>query len=416
MTLEEANQKKGLGKWMAYSKMAGPAWTAIAMNIGGSTVANAGSLASRTGFTFLWALLPATFVIWIVCIMITKVTLKTGLGPISVARTHLGEWAAWIVGISVFIVNAVFHTIQYALVGNILRTLFGVPTQAGAIIGFLFVVFVVLNPAKGDKKIHVIQQIMKWMVAVLMASFVLVLFLVPINWAGAARGFIPSIKGTSQEMVLLAGLMGAGIAINVPCLGAYAARQSKWKHDRHPLSVFEITYTNFWFFLVQVIIIIAVGSVLYPQGVFITGAGGMAETFRPFAGNFSVVLLSLGLLGSVLSTMAMQVLMCGYLITDLFKWEVDLNSNRFKVSETIVTFIGLIGVLSGFNAFSISTYGAGFNLTFFPIVSLLMLIVGNKKDVMGEDKMTGKFSVAVVIAILLSLLATINYWIPVLSG
>ncbi|MCL1928684.1 MAG: divalent metal cation transporter [Treponema sp.] len=415
MTLEEANAKTGISKYRAYMKLMGPAWLAVAMNIGGATVANAGSLASRTGFTYMWVLIPATFVICIVCIMVTRVTLKTGLGPISVARTYLGEWAAWVTGISVFIVNAVFHTIQYALVGNILKTLTGLPTQAGAIIGFVFVVFVVLNPATGDKKVQVIQMIMKWMVAILIASFVLILFIVPINWAGAFKGFIPTMKGTPEELVLLAGLLGAGIAINVPCIGAYGARQNKWNYDRKSLSVFELIYSNFWFFMVQVIIILSVGSVLHPQGVVIMGAGAMAETFRPFAGNFSVTLLSLGLIGAVLSTMAMQVLMCGYLITDLLKWEVDLNSTRFKSSEIIVTFIGLIGVLSGWNAFSVSTYGAGFNLTFFPIVSILMLIIGNKKEVMKEAKMTTGLNIAVCVGILLSLTATINYWANILK-
>ena len=415
MTLEEANSKTGLSKWRAYSKLMGPAWMAVALNIGGATVANAGSLASKTGFTYLWVLIPATFVIWIICIMIAKVTLKTGLGPVAVARKYIGEWAAWVLAISVFIVNAVFHAIQYALVGNILKTLLGIPTQAGAIISFIFVAFVVLNPASGEKSLRVIQQIMKWMVIILIVAFLLVLFIVPINWAGAFKGFIPTMKGTSEELVLLAGLMGAGIAINVPCIGAYGAIQNKWKHDRQSLSIFEYTYTNILFFLVQAIIIIAVGSVLYPKGVVITGAGGMAETFRPFAGNFSVILLSLGLLGAVLSTMAMQVLMCGYLITDVFKWEVNLNSRRFKISEIVVTLFGLIGILSGFNAFAISTYGSGFNLTFFPIVSVLIMIVGNRKVAMQEDKISTRLNIAIVIGILLSLLATINYWVSVLK-
>lgn len=415
MTLQEANQKTGFSKLRAYAKLMGPAWLAIALNIGGATVANAGAVASTTGFTYLWSIAPQVFVICIVCILFVRMTLVTGKGPIDIARTYLGEWAGWVTGISIFVVNTVFHAIQYALVGNIMNTLFGVTPKIGSVIGFLFVVLIVLNPAKGDKSLKVIEAAMRYMVWILLASFILVLFVVPIDWAGAARGFIPSFKGTSEELVLLSGLMGAAIAINVPALAAYGAKQSRWGTDRKNLSVFELIYTNLMLVVVQIVVMVAVASVLYPQGVVIKGAGTMAQTFEPFAGRASVVLMALGLLGSVLSTMVSQSLVSGYVLTDLFKQEVDLNSKKFKILEMVVTFFGLSAPLFGWNAFSISSYGSGFNLTFFPIVTVLLLIIANKESVMGEHKVSKAMNISVIIAILLSLMATANYWINVLK-
>ncbi|KUO73411.1 MAG: hypothetical protein APF77_09455 [Clostridia bacterium BRH_c25] len=415
MTLETANTKTGFSKLQAYAKLMGPAWLAIALNIGGATVANAGAVASKTGFTYLWAILPQVFVIWIVCILFVRMTLQTGHGPVSLAREYLGEWAAWITGVSIFIVNTVFHAIQYALIGNIMSTLFGVTPKIGTIIGFVFVLAVVLNPAKGEKSVKIIQQCLRWMVWLLLGSFILILFIVPIDWAGALKGFIPTFKGTSQELVLLSGLMGAAIAINVPALAAYGAKQNKWGSERKSLSVFELTYTNFMLVFVQFAVIIATASVLFPQGIVVTGAGTMAATFEPFAGRASVVLLSLGLLGSVLSTMVSQCLVSGYIITDLLKWDADLTSNRFKISELVVTLFGLSAPLLGWNAFAISSYGSGFNLTFFPIVTILFLIIANKKEVMGELKASGRLNTSVIIAVLLSLLATGNYWVNILK-
>lgn len=413
ITLEEANSKTGLAKLSAYAKLMGPAWLAIALNIGGATVANAGAVASKTGFTYLWTLIPEVFVIWIVCILFVRMSLKTGLGPIDVARTYLGDWAGWVTGISIFVVNTVFHAIQYALIGNIMNTLFGVTPKIGAVIGFVFVLIVVFNPAKGETSVKVIQNVLRWMVWILLGSFILVLFVVPVDWAGAFKGFIPSLKGTSDELVLLSGLMGAAIAINVPALAAYGAKQNNWGTDRKSLSIFELTYTNIMLVLVQIVVMISVGSVLFPQGTVITGAGSMAATFEPFAGHASVILLSLGLLGSVLSTMVSQCLVSGYIISDMFKWDADLTSKNFKISEFIVTLFGLSAPLLGWNAFSISSYGAGFNLTFFPIVTILFLIMANKTEIMGELKVSTKMNVAVIIAILLSLLATANYWVNI---
>lgn len=410
MTLEAANSKQGFAKIQSYLKLMGPAWLAIALNIGGATVANAGAIGSKTGFTYLWSIIPQVFIIWIVCILFVRVALKTGMGPISCARHYLGEWAAWATGISIFIVNSVFHAIQYALIGNIMNTLFGVTPKIGTIIGFLFVVAIVLNPAKGDTSVKIIQKVLQWMVWILLASFFLVLFTVDVDWAGAARGFIPSLKGTPEELILLSGLMGAVLAINVPALAAYGSKQSKWGPERKGLSIFEITYTNIMLVLVQLLVIIATASVLFPQGIAITGAGTMAVTFEPFAGHAAVILMSLGLLGAVLTTMVSQCLVSGYVITDLLKWEADLTSKKFKISEFVVTLFGLSAPLIGWNAFAIAAYGSGFNLTFFPIITVLMLIIANKKEVMGELKIGTKYNVAMVIAILLSLMATANFW------
>jgi len=411
MTLQEANEKTGFAKFRAYAKLMGPAWLAIALNIGGATVANAGAVASKTGFTYLWTIIPQVFVIWIVCILFARMTMVTGEGPVALARNHLGSWAGWVTGISIFIVNTVFHAIQYAIIGNIMNTLLGVTPKIGTLIGFVFVLLVVLNPAKGEMSVKIIQNVLRWMVWILLASFALVLFLVPIDWAGAFRGFIPTMKGTPDELVLLSGLMGAAIAINVPALGAYGARQDKWGADRKSLSVFEMTYTNIMLILVQVVVMIGVASVLYPQGVVIKGAGTMAQTFEPFAGRGAVVLMCLGLLGAVLSTMVSQCLVSGYIITDMLKWDVDLTSKKFKYCELIVTLFGLSAPLLGWNAFALSAYGSGFNLTFFPIVTILFLIIANNPKVMGKYKAGKAMNISVIIAVLLSLLATGNYWV-----
>ena len=414
MTIQEANQLKGLAKFRAYSKMMGPAWMAIALNIGGATVANAGGVASTTGFTYLWTIPFQVFTITVICILFSRITLATKETPIGLSRHYYGEVGAWVTAICVFIVNAVFHVIQYAIIGNILNTLFGISAKFGAVAGFLFVVIVAMNPMKGEKLVKVIDVVLKWMVWILLASFLLVLFFVDIDWAGFIGGFVPRMTGESGELVTLCGLMGSVLAINVPTLAAYGAHQQQWGNDRQGLSVFETVYTNILLAIVQVVVIAACASVLYPAGVVVTGAGTMAAVFEPVAGRGATVLLCIGLLGSVMSTMVSQCLVSGYVITDILKWDADLTSKKFKIAEFIVTLFGVAVPLIGWNAFAVSSYGSGFNLTFFPIVSIMMLILVNRKDIVGEYKAGPVFNVCCVIAILFSLLATGNFWVGIL--
>lgn len=415
MTLQEANQLSGFAKFRAYSKMMGPAWMAIALNIGGATVANAGGVASKTGFTYLWTIIPQVFAITIICILFSRVTLASGKTPIGLCREYFGEIGAWVTAICVFVVNTVFHVIQYAIIGNIMNTLFGISPKFGAVVGFLFVVIVAMNPLKGDTMVKIINSVLQWMVWILLASFLLVLFFVDIDWGGFFKGFIPNMTWNKDGIVTLCGLMGSVLAINVPTLGAYGAHQQKWGNERQGLSVFSTVYTNVLLILVQIVVVAACASVLYPAGVVVTGAGTMAAVFEPVAGRGATILLCIGLLGSVMSTMVSQCLVSGYIITDILKWDADLTSRKFKIAEFIVTIFGVIVPLMGWNAFAVSNYGSGFNLTFFPIVSIMMLLLANRKDIMGDQKVGPVFNVCCIVGILFSLLATGNFWYGILA-
>lgn len=415
--IEEANAASGWSKFRKYMVLMGPAWLAIALNIGGATVTASVVLASSTGFKFLWAIIPQVLTIWVICILFVRASMATGLGPVSLARKHLGEWAAWATGLSVFIVNLVFHAVQYALIGITVNAIFGVNPRIGAIVGLAFVLLIVLNPGKGTRYLKFVETTLRVLVWVLLLSFVLILFLVDIDWGAFFNGFIPRGPADSTEALRLLGVLGAAIAINVPVLAAYGVSQRKWSATHKGLSIFELTYTNIMLIVVQFVVIMAVGSTLFAAGEVATGAVGAAQALRPFAGNASVYIFSIGLLGAVFTTMVSQVLISGFIITDTLGWDVDPTSTRFKVSELVVTVFGATAPLFGWNAFNFTVYGSGFNLTFAPLLIILWMVMANRKNVMGEKLPTKTIlNVGIVYAILVCLIGTVRYWQGIFGG
>ena len=408
--IEEAKAASWFAKFKRYMTLMGPAWLAIALNIGGATVTACVVLASKTGFKFLWAIVPQVFAIWVMCIVFMRVSLVTGLAPVSAARRHLGEVAAWITAISVFIVNLVFHATQYVLLGTAVNAVFGVDPRISAVVGFAFVLLIVFNPIK------IVEKILRILVWALLLSFVAVLFAVKIDWSGFFAGLIPSAPASTDETLSLIGVLGAAIAINVPVLAAYGAVQRRWRAAHIGLSVFELTYTNIMLIVVQFVIIMAVGSTLFPAGQIATNAVQAAKALEPFAGRASVYLFSLGLLGAIFTTMVSQVLASGFIISDLLGWGVDPTSGRFKAAELVVTFIGLTAPLFGWSAFSLTIYCSGFNLTFAPVLVVFWLIMANREKIMGELKAKTALNVCVVLAIAIALISTIRYWLGIFGG
>ncbi len=414
--IEEANAATGLTKLGKLMALMGPAWLAIALNIGGATVTAAVVLGSQTGFKFLWTIVPQVFTIWIICILFVRVSLATGKGPVTVARENLGEAAAWATGISVFIVNLVFHAVQYALIGIIVNAIFGVDQRVGAIVGLVFVLIIVLNPGKGKTYLKVIETTLRVLVWVLLLSFVIILFRVEINWGGFFRGLIPSIPADHGEAISLMGVLGAAIAINVPVLAAYGTAQRKWRKEYKGMSMFELTYTNVMLILVQFVVIMAVGSTLFAAGQEATSAVVAARALEPFAGDAAVYLFSIGLLGAVFTTMVSQVLISGFIISDTLGWDVNPTSRRFKGAELVVTVIGATAPLFGWNAFQFTIYGGGFNLTFAPLLVVLWMVMANRRNLMGSElQQKPIMNIGLVVALAIVLTSTIRYWTGVLG-
>jgi Mn2+/Fe2+ NRAMP family transporter len=413
--LAEASDAVGFRKFSQYAALMGPAWLAIALNIGGATVAASVVLGSKTGFKFLWAIIPEVFAIWIVCVLFVRVTLATGDGPVAVARKHLGEAAAWVTGLSVFIVNTVFHAVQYMLIGITMKTIFGVDQRIGALAGLFFVLLIVFNPGKGRAYIKIIETVLRILVWALLLSFSTILFLVEIDWGDFFKGLIPSAPANPDEAISFVGVLGAAIAINVPVLAAYGAKQRNWVPQHRGVSLFELTYTNIMLLLVQFVIIMAVGSTLFKAGQVVTAPVAAAKALEPFAGNASVYLFSIGLLGAVFTTMVSQVLISGFIITDTLKWNVDAKSRQFKMAELVVTVFGVTAPLFGWNAFKGVVYGSAFNLTFAPVIMILWFVMGNRQKTMGDLRADARMNIALILAFLIALLATLNFWVSLVS-
>ncbi|WP_158734711.1 NRAMP family divalent metal transporter [Alteribacillus sp. YIM 98480] len=410
--LQEANNATPLSKLMKYSKLMGPAWVAIALNIGGATIAAAVVVGSSTGFKFLWALVPEVFTIWIACILCTKLTLATGEGTIGAVRKFLGEGAALFTGICVFMVNAIFHAVNFLLAGMALETLFGVDQRLGSLVGLVFILLIVFNPAKGDRYIKIIETTLRISIWLLFLTFLLVLFMIDIPWGELFKGlFVPTLPNSSEEMATFAGLLGAAIAVNVPVMAAYGIKERKWGKRRSGLSIFEITFTHIMLLLVQLVVVIATASTLFQEGTVVTDGIVAAQALEPFAGGFAVYLFGIGLLASVFTTLVSQVLLSGYLITDTMKWKVDTKSTKFKLSQLAVVILGVTAPLFGWNAFQGVIYASAVNLTFMPVGIILWWLIGNKTNVMNELKLSKPMNISVALGLILVLIATIRFWI-----
>lgn len=226
-----------------------------------------------------------------------------------------------------------------------------------------------------------------------------------------AGGLVPLIPSNQNEWFLFAGIMGAALTINVPVLAAYVVKQLKWNESNIKSNNKESLFSNFLFLIVQSLIIITIGATLFTAGVVPSSGLEGALALSSFTGSWGGILFSIGLLGAVISTIITQLLVCGYVITDLFNWDQDVNSKKFIMIQIVIATLGTSGPLIGWNAVTAMTAAGAINLTFMPIGLLIWWTIGNKKSVMNQYRFNSLENIGITIAVLLSIMATITFWI-----
>ena len=402
---EDRTQK--VNPFIKLRNLIGPTFIAISLTIGGGSLTTVTSLASQTGFKFIWSLIPQIFVLFMFITAANRITLVTGEGVISGVKTYINKYISWIFAGVVILGTVVFHAPQYLLASSAFSSLLGGGATIWALVIYVIVLFIVLNPLKRKNHMKLIELFLRICIFGLILAFIMVVFFIDIEWRGVANGIVPVLPSSQNEWLMFSSIMGAALTINVPVLSAYIVKQKKWNASHIKMNKKENLFSNLLFLSVQLLIIIAIGSTLFIEGVIPeTGLEG-ALALAPFAGSWGSNLFILGLVGAVLSTIITQLLVCGYVITDLFGWNQDINSNKFKAIQIVIATIGASAPLLGWEAVPVMTIAGVINVFFIPIGLSIWWFIGNKKNIMGQFKFSFLENIGISICVLLSIMTGI---------
>ena len=163
--------------------------------------------------------------------------------------------------------------------------------------------------------------------------------------------------------------------------------------------------------VVTFFIIITAAGTLGVNGITqITSAAQVAESLRPFAGEFASLLFTLGIVGTGLLAVPVLAGSAAYAISESFNWSEGLSktftqAKGFYLVIILATLTGILVNLSPINPMTMLYYAAILNGLLAPPLMILILLVGNNKKIMGE-RTNGKLGniLGVIITIIMSLL------------
>ncbi len=349
---------------------------------------------AQFGYTLLWSLIPMTIALYVSEEMCARMGVVTGKGLSDLIREEFGFRSTFFVMVAALAVDLGNTVAEFAGVAASME-IFGISKYISVPLAAILVwVLVVRGTYHQVEKIFLIA-------CAFYLSYVASAFLAHPDWLTAAKQtVIPTVQMNSGFLVMLVALVGTTIApwqFFYLQAGVVEKRVGprQYKHARADVLVGSISCMIIVFF-----IIVCTAATLHAAGVTnITDAAQAAKALEPLAGKYAKILFAFGLLNASLFAASILPLSTAHVICEGIGFEAGIDH---KLSEAPM-FYGLYTALIGLGAgiilipraplFKILVFSQVANGVWLPVVLIFMLLLVNRRDLMGKHTNSVTFNV-----------------------
>lgn len=382
-------------RWRGYLGLSGPGWMQSALTLGAGSAGSAIFAGSVFGYKLLWVQPVAMLLGVVMFAAIGHQVLITRARPYDVFRKKLHPTLALIWGLNVFFASVVWQFPQYSLGTAVLNDIFSltgvsVTRVVPALLLFVLGTWLCWSYERGSRKaIRFFERILKYVLMFMVFAFLLVVLKTGINWQELFKGFFHfHIPHDREGITIVLGQLGAAIGVNMTFLYPYTLLARGWTKKHRSLKNFDLGTSMFLpFVLATSFVIIACANTLYVRGIEVKNAVDVAHALQPLVGlTTGRLIFSLGVLSMCLTTIVLEMLICGFVLSEIFNF--NFRGWAFRLS----TMIANIGILGAFYAmpFWLPVLISSFNLVMMPVAYIGFFILQNKKSFLGTEVNKGK--------------------------
>ena len=367
---------------MNLKNIVGPGALVTAAFIGPGTLTVCTLAGAGFGYELLWVLLFAIVATVLLQEMAARLGLVSRQGLGEALRNELKNPIMKVVSLVLVFTAIIVGNAAYEM-GNITGAALGMevdgfdhmlwgPIIIGGIVALLL--------WKDNYKI--IQNGLMVLVILMSVVFATTAIILTDNFSEIISGFIPKLTSDNQLMAL--GLIGTTIVPYNLFLHASTVSQ-KWKSvDDMGILRNETVVTIILGGLISMFVLITAASL---EGGIITGVGDMAKQLEPLLGSFARPFMAIGLFSAGISSSLTAPLAAALTAKGIFGWG---KKDKWK-SRLVWGTILLLGVgfaLSGVKPITVIQIAQVANGILLPVVVIFLILMCNRKNLMGSWKNT----------------------------
>jgi len=367
--------------WGALGRRLGPGIVSGASDNDPTTVASLAVIGSTTTYALGWLTLLVIPMLVIVQAISTHIGAVTKCGLEDLVRRRYGRTAAFVVLLSVLLVNVLTFAADLEGGGAALQLLSGI-SYLWWIVPLAAISLALLiwgNYAS-------VERILVY-IPLAFVTYIISAIVAHPDWGAVLRySFIPHFEHSNVYISGAIALLGTTLTAY-----AYVWQQIEISEERPPLRRLGLVQVDatfgavaagitFWF------IVIATGATLGVHGKQVQTAADAAQALAPVAGRFAATLFGIGLLGSALLALPVLLATSAYVVSEMFRWSGQLNAKffqapRFYGTMLAIAVIGCTIALAGIKPIQLlftSSIAGGIAT---PVTLVFLLLAAGSKDV-----------------------------------
>ncbi|MDD5360715.1 MAG: Nramp family divalent metal transporter [Ignavibacteria bacterium] len=336
------------------------------------------------GYRLIWTLIPAFIVLLVIQEMNARMGIVTGKGLADLIRENSGLKITFFIFIGLLIADIGNSTTEFAGVAGSMEVL-GISKYISVPLAGLTVwLLVVKGNYKIAERVFIIFSLALFMyiVSALMGK--------P-NWGEIGTSIVkPQIEFSTGYVEIVIGVIGTTIAPWMQFYMQSSVIEKGLKKENYKFVMVDILIGCLATVVVAFFIIVACASTMYPQGIIINEAKDAALALKPLAGNLASVVFAFGLFIASIFSATILPLATAFYVCEAFGFEAGIDKKwkeapEFYILYTSILIISMVIILiPGAPLIKITILTQVLNGMLLPVVLISMMLIVNKKKVMGE--------------------------------
>ncbi len=362
-------------------KSLGPGFIIASVVLGPGSIAVASRIGSEQGYSFLWVIVLAAISMVVYTSMAVRFGVTNDQSLLQTIAGKYGRWFAVLIGISSFLSASSFQFGNNLGIGIGMEGITGIDARLWPFV-FNSLALILLFWAKNLYK--VLEQLMMVLIMIMILAFFINLLWAKPDVGQLAKGFVP-LSLEFQHLDAVAALVATTFAVNNAMYQSYLVQDKGWKSSNLKRGLKDTYMGIFFLALISMLIIITSAAALHPMGITVNSAADMALQLESLFGSYAKIIFSLGLCAAAFSSLMVNAVTGGGLLSDGLGLGRTMNEKMPKVFTCVILLLGmLIAVFFRGDVIYALVMAQAASIVAVPLIAIGMYLILNSKEVMGK--------------------------------
>ena len=217
--------------------------------------------------------------------------------------------------------------------------------------------------------------------------------------ASILKGLVPTLPNHPNAFLIVAGMVGTTMGGVLYVVRSILISEKGWHIEDMKLQKRDAA--------VSVSIMSCAAGTMFTKGLTVDNAIDMVKLMEPLAGQLAVSMFVAGIVCAGVSSLFPIIVLGPWLISDFLGIDRDLTKRWARVMALATTLCGLVVPVFGGSPVFVMIFSQSLAIISTPLVIALMIILLNKKLLMGKHRATIKDNVLYGITLLFALIVAI---------